>query len=295
MATTLSDLRSRVRLTNYRLDNTEVFPNDVLDAMINRVIQRDARILRRYFPEMLTAETSKYVATIAGQNYIDLPSDCKSILSASWDVEYPLGILQRSTQIPLNLADGDPQMVLPEGKRLRLDRKPLETRGVVDTLTLTAGGSGYTSAPTVTISGGTGSGATATATITGDAVTSVSLTAAGSGYLSTDTLTVTFSGGGGSNAAATASVSTSAKLLINYLSIPSRLVNTTDEIFTLFDSEDWLAIIIEQCEHALMIWKGLEVDYMRRQDLQNDLREQLGSLGTLPPGQSEVDIEDDVY
>ena len=54
----------------------------------------------------------------------------------------------------------------------------------VSGITVTAGGSGYTSAPAVTISGGGGTGATATSTLTGGAVTSASVGAAGSGYTS---------------------------------------------------------------------------------------------------------------
>ena len=73
------------------------------------------------------------------------------------------------------------------------------------------GGSGYTTAPTVTFSGGGGTGATATATIgtsssvngtvTG-AVTGITITNGGSGYTSTPTITIT--GGGGSGAFARA-------------------------------------------------------------------------------------------
>lgn len=67
-------------------------------------------------------------------------------------------------------------------------------------------GTGYTSAPTVTLSGGGGTGATATATVSGGAVTGVNITNGGSGYTSAPT--VAFSGGSGSGAAATASLST---------------------------------------------------------------------------------------
>jgi hypothetical protein len=68
---------------------------------------------------------------------------------------------------------------------------------------VTSGGTGYASAPTVTLSGGGGSGAMATATIgAGGVVTSITVTSGGSGYTSAPT--VGFSGGGGSGAAATA-------------------------------------------------------------------------------------------
>ncbi len=75
---------------------------------------------------------------------------------------------------------------------------------------VTAGGSGYTSAPTVTISGGSGAGATATATISNGSVVNVVLTNPGSGYLPTDSglLNAVFTGGGQTNklAQATATI-----------------------------------------------------------------------------------------
>tara|TARA_B100000424_G_C22944416_1_gene502596 strand:+ start:3906 stop:5738 length:1833 start_codon:yes stop_codon:yes gene_type:complete len=66
--------------------------------------------------------------------------------------------------------------------------------GVATTFTITQGGSGYTSAPTVSFSGPQatdGTSASATATITAGAVTAITLTNAGSGYTSAPTLTIT--------------------------------------------------------------------------------------------------------
>lgn len=77
--------------------------------------------------------------------------------------------------------------------------------GAISEITVTNGGSGYTSAPTVVItptSGGTG--AAATAIVVGGAVTAIYLTNVGSGYGAAPT--ISFTGGGGSSAAATASV-----------------------------------------------------------------------------------------
>jgi hypothetical protein len=71
----------------------------------------------------------------------------------------------------------------------------------VDSISVTAPGSGYTSAPSVTITGGGGSGAAAVATITSGTVSAITLTSVGSGYTSAPT--VTLSSG---NAAATASI-----------------------------------------------------------------------------------------
>lgn len=79
--------------------------------------------------------------------------------------------------------------------------------GSVGAIFITNGGTGYTSAPTVTIGApndANGVQATATCTITANVVTSISLTEAGSGY--TVAPSVTFSGGGGTNAAAIAGI-----------------------------------------------------------------------------------------
>jgi Bacteriophage T4, Gp8 len=75
--------------------------------------------------------------------------------------------------------------------------------GAIEIVKVTAGGSSYATAPTVTITGD-GTGATANATIAGNAVTAVTITNVGSGYT---VATVSFSGGGGSGANATAVIS----------------------------------------------------------------------------------------
>jgi len=74
--------------------------------------------------------------------------------------------------------------------------------GPVAGLTLTTGGSGYASAPSVSITGGGGSGATASLTFFGAFVNGLTLVSGGSGYSSAPT--VTFTGGGGTGASATA-------------------------------------------------------------------------------------------
>lgn len=74
----------------------------------------------------------------------------------------------------------------------------------VDAIIVTAGGTGYASAPTVNFAGGGGTGATATATVSNGQVVSITVTSAGSGYTSAPT--ISFTGGGGSGATATAQV-----------------------------------------------------------------------------------------
>lgn len=70
---------------------------------------------------------------------------------------------------------------------------------------ITAAGTGYTTAPTVTITGGGATtAATATATVSGGKVTAVTIT--GNGQFYTSVPTIAFSGGNGTGAAATATI-----------------------------------------------------------------------------------------
>lgn len=72
----------------------------------------------------------------------------------------------------------------------------------VKQITITSGGSGYTSAPTVAVSGGDGVGATATATISGGSVTAINIVNPGTKFKTPPAITIT--GGGGSGAKANA-------------------------------------------------------------------------------------------
>jgi hypothetical protein len=83
---------------------------------------------------------------------------------------------------------------------------PTSPAGALTSVLVTAGGSGYTSAPTVTFSGGTGAAGTAIVNPANGTVTGIAITNYGSGYTSGPTVTLT--GGGGSGAAAVAAVGT---------------------------------------------------------------------------------------
>ena len=102
--------------------------------------------------------------------------------------------------------------------------------GIVNNITVTAGGSGYTSNPTVAFSGGGGSGAAASVTLTGNVVTGITVTNGGSGYTSNPT--VTFSGGGGSGATATANANVITAVTLTsggsgYLAAPDVVITST--------------------------------------------------------------------
>lgn len=107
--------------------------------------------------------------------------------------------------------------------------------GGITAVTVSAQGTSYTSAPTVTLTGGGGSGATAVATVSGGKVTAVTVTNPGTGYTSAPA--VAFTGGAGTGATATASFGITANPIVsNLVPIANRLravvlqdgTNTTD-------------------------------------------------------------------
>jgi len=86
---------------------------------------------------------------------------------------------------------------------LQWDVQDAAVDGAIHRIRITNGGTGYTSAPTVTIDGD-GVGCTATATVSAGAVTEIEINTIGSGYRQAN---VTLSGGGGSSATARAVIS----------------------------------------------------------------------------------------
>ena len=98
--------------------------------------------------------------------------------------------------------DSDAEAVLSEADYAQyLNQKAsrdISTAGGVERIEVTAGGTGYSSTPTVTISGD-GTGATGTAVLSGTTLASVTINNKGTNY---SVLDITFSGGGGSDAAA---------------------------------------------------------------------------------------------
>ena len=100
--------------------------------------------------------------------------------------------------------------------------------GIITSVIITSGGSGYTSPPTVSFTGGGGSGGAGTAVVSGGAITSVSITSGGSGYTSPPT--VSFVGGVGNGATCTAFIS---NLITSAVAI--------NDVCTKFNSSIWIA------------------------------------------------------
>lgn len=94
------------------------------------------------------------------------------------------------------------------------------TASLAPVVTVTAGGSGYISGASASVSGGSGSGATFSVKVVGGVVISVTVTNAGANYLNGDTVTMTISPvSGGSGATATVSL------------MPTGLLGTDIEVY----------------------------------------------------------------
>lgn len=110
----------------------------------------------------------------------------------------------------------------------------LSTVSLISAINITAGGSGYTSAPTVSFSGGgggTGAAATAsTATVPGSTVATIAVTSGGNGYNTAPT--VVFTGGGGTGATATAVVAAGVVTAVNVTAAGSGYTTVPTITFT---------------------------------------------------------------
>lgn len=135
------------------------------------------------------------------------------------------------------------------GDRVRLASRVTGLTGgtnAVDSIVVTAGGTGYTSAPTVSFSGGGGgSGAAATATIFNGVVIAVTVTNPGSGYTSAPS--VVFSSGGGSGAAATAQI-----LALALDAIPTLNISLTQSL--------WVSPIISGVLYLYRLKSGTDAE-----------------------------------
>ena len=117
--------------------------------------------------------------------------------------------------IQVSQYNNDHILILDQSKGLyQWDGNNTTTIGSVGLIAMVNYGSGYNTAPSVTLSGPDEVGgvqAEAVCAVTGNAVTYVTLTNAGSGYTNASNLTVSFAGGGGNNASAIAEILTFAQ------------------------------------------------------------------------------------
>ena len=119
--------------------------------------------------------------------------------------------------------------------------------GIVTGITVGTAGSGYSTAPTITISAPQvegGQTATATATInTTGAVSGITVVTAGSGYLTSPTITITAAPAGGVNATATATIATSSISRISITSGGSGYTAAPTVTITAYNTGDFGAVV----------------------------------------------------
>ena len=112
-----------------------------------------------------------------------------------------------------------------------------DVTGEIDSITITAGGSGYTSAPTVVIAGDGDGTVSGTAAISGGAVTGVTIDSSGSGY---SFAFLTFTGGGGSGAAGTVNLGDADSLPALQSAVEGAAVNgTLDRVIVTTAGQDY--------------------------------------------------------
>lgn len=114
-----------------------------------------------------------------------------------------------------------------------------DVTGEIDSITITAGGTGYTSAPTVVIAGDGDGTASGTATISGGAVTGVTIDSSGSGY---SFAFLTFTGGGGSGATGNVNLGDADSLPALQSAVEGAAVNgTLDRVIVTTAGQDYAA------------------------------------------------------
>ena len=154
-----------------------------------------------------------------------LPNPYYNPTSAPWEppvipgIPNPSGVPESFMDTPIVNGNAYPYLsVQPKLYRFRIlnacnDRfvnlQIYQVSSILNTININGAGSGYTSAPLVTITGGGGTGALATATVTNGAVSAITLTSVGSGYTTVPAVTISApSGIGGVTATATATIYT---------------------------------------------------------------------------------------
>jgi hypothetical protein len=111
----------------------------------------------------------------------------------------------------------------------------------VRSISVTSGGSGYTTIPTVTISGGSGEGATAAATISGGAVTAITVTDGGDDFAAVPTVTISDPDqASGTRATATATLSSNTLVISGEATIYSKQNDKDVKNWSLSDVEPLL-------------------------------------------------------
>ena len=185
-----------------------------------------------------------------------------------------LGITLPRLSFEITTMAYDPARKLQTMKKIR-EVKPL---GTLDGITIVTGGSGYTSAPTVTVADAPtgGTTATATATIVGGVVTAITVTNVGAGYTTTPNVTIT--GGAGTKATAKANMdANTSTLLTAYSPVP---YNFEIDLAIMVRSSDDGAQILEQILPYFTPEFHVTLNEMKTLGIKRDIPVILNSMST---------------
>lgn len=204
-----------VRVTKKLFDAYEADPNSTATVKASYDIRRDwncANYLWSGNPRVKTTIIGPWAMTSGKfrREYAPWTSRNNGNYGINWPVIRYSDVLLMKAEAEL-FVNGATNVATDAIEQVRKRAYGLMNGNVVKSITITNGGSGYTSVPTVTISGGGGSGATAVAQISGGKVTGLYLSSPGTGtagtaYTSAPVVTIT--GGGGTGATATATLTT---------------------------------------------------------------------------------------
>lgn len=216
-------------------------------AMLNAIHREVFRKVQ--FPNLI-----ERIYTVAGVSLYALPTNCKPDRIQRVVVTDSAGNEQEYEAKSLSDRLTDYSFTTVNDNLLWLYPTPSISGGTVAGITVTNGGSGYTSPPTVTISGGGGTGASAEAEVVNGIVTRIIVVLPGSGY--TKPPVVTISGGGGSGATAEATIYTDS-IYLYYAPSP---IEFTD---TYLSAEPQ----IPRDYHQYFVWRLAEYVAKARQDV----------------------------
>ena len=192
--------------------------NNQASELSNMTISPSGNLQTRQGIETVSTNVSSSSA-IQGMHYLDTPNLEEIIVACNGRIFKSTSATSFATTagtvtsgaVPVNFSQFNNKLYYTDGaSNLHFtDGTTTYRQGTsVLAITVTNDGTGYGSAPTVTIGAPNlayGTTASATATVASNKVTGITVTNAGSGYTSAPTVTIT--GGGGSGATATASVS----------------------------------------------------------------------------------------
>ena len=221
---TLDDLLSVAGSTSFEGGQVSslvpnLIQNNQVSELLNMSISPTGNLQTRFGTETMSTNVSGSTARVQGLFYFDTPSDEQLLVSSD-------GTLYKNTSATtFATTGGTHDSASANVEFAQLNDKAFYVDGVshlhftdgtdafrqgakVLSITVTSAGTGYASAPTVTVAAPSlpgGVTATAIATVAAAAVTGITVTDGGSGYTSAPTVTIS-TGSGGNLATATANV-----------------------------------------------------------------------------------------